>query len=195
MRTWATVLSFNAGKGLFFSLSRSVWMLSATEVQPSSLFLPLSLCPSYVLAWQCNCSVLHRFCGRYLWDPSVWERTSAWLPIYLSLISIMHTPAIPPTVSQSLSLCCHMQQNIALSFSSALLHFVFQTKGHFSVCHPDDDWQGIEAFVALIPLKSFLKMNPGCVENRPQLHLTPYCFVMEIKVFTSLWKRCHLRGR
>ncbi len=46
-------------------------------------------------------------------------------------------PSLP--LSPNLSLFCHTQQNITLSFSSSLLHFVFRTKGHFSVCHPDDD--------------------------------------------------------
>lgn len=120
---------------------------------------PLPRCPSCVLAWQYNRSALRRFCGRYLWDSSVWERNSAWLPIYLSLISIMHTPAIPPTVPQSLSLCCHTQQNITLSFSSALLHFVFSNKGTFLSLSPRWWLTGLFFFV-LIPLKSFGKWIP-----------------------------------
>lgn len=64
-------------------------------------------------------------------------------------------PSLP--LSPNLSFCCHMQQNITLSFSSALLHFVFQNKGTFSDCHPDDDWQETEVFVALIHLRLLWK--------------------------------------
>lgn len=131
----------------YYSLKEKVWRFRSLAQFQCSLLLSLSLRPSCVLAWQCNRSVLHRFCGRHLWDPSVWERTCAWLPIFLSLISIMHAPAIPPTASQSLSQLSH----------KALLHFVSHTKVHFSVCHQDNDWWGSEAFVFLIPPKSFWK--------------------------------------
>lgn len=121
---------------------------------------PLPLCPSCVLAWRYSCSALRRFCGRYLWDSSVWERNSAWLPIYLSLISIMHTPAIPPTVPQSLSLSAVTRSKISLfHLARPCFTLFFRTKAHFSVCHPDDDWQGL-VFFALIPLKSFGKWIP-----------------------------------
>lgn len=80
----------------------------------AAVILSLPLCPSCVLALQCNCSTRHSFCGSYLWDSSVWERTCAWLPIYLSLISIMHTLAIPPTASQSFSLFLLSHSKISL---------------------------------------------------------------------------------
>ncbi len=150
---YSTIIQCRERSGYFFSLSLGLTALCrwATAVLPPSpsLSLSLPLCPSYVLAWQCNCGVFLRFSGRYLWDPSVWERTDAWVHIYLSLISIMHTPAIPPAVSPSLSL------SLSLHFCFALPHFVSRTKEHFSVCHQDDDRQEIEAFVVLIPLKSF----------------------------------------
>ena len=69
-------------------------------------------------------------------------------------------PALPlsPNLSPSLSLSAATQsKNITLSYLSALLHFILQTKGQFSVCHPDGDWQGIEVFVALIPSKLLWK--------------------------------------
>lgn len=62
-------------------------------------------------------------------------------------------PSLPP--SPNLSLSAVTQQNITLSFSSALTHFVSRNKG--TVCHTDDDWQGIEAFVVLILLECFWK--------------------------------------
>ena len=100
--TTEDVLSFSAGKGLSFSSSRSVSnaLCHGGAAIPSLHVLHMSLRDSATAV------CFNVFRGRYLWDPSVWERTCAWLPIYLSLISIMHTPAVPPTVSQSLSLCC-----------------------------------------------------------------------------------------
>lgn len=134
--TWATtVLSFNAGKGL----SRSVWMLSATEVQPSSPSVSF-ICPCVTVQPQCA--------SPFLWEESLGFQhvgEDFCLAPHLSFAYLNHAhschPSHCPPISLSLSLCCQMQQNIVLSFSSTLLHFVFQTKAHFSVCHPDDDWQ------------------------------------------------------
>ena len=50
----------------------------------------------------------------------MWERTSASLSLYLSLISITHTPAIPPAVSQSLS---NLRLSYITLFNFSLLCF------------------------------------------------------------------------
>ena len=162
-RTWAPVVSF--------SLSLNALCHGGVAILSPSLFLCLPLCPSYVLAWQCNCSVLHRFSGRYLWDPSTWERTSAWLPTFPWLISIMHTPAIPSTVSPPLSLPLSIvKQNIFLSFSSALLHFCYTNKGTFLNLPP---WWWLTAnwgISCINSSKATLKIIPCCLINRLCLH-------------------------
>lgn len=153
-------------------------MSSATEVQPSSTSFT---CPCVTARPQCA--------SLFLWEASQgFQRVGDdfCLAPHLSVAYLNHAhsyhPSHCPPISLSLSpsaVTC--SKNATLSFSSAVLHFVFQTKAHFSVCHPDHDWQRAAAFVVLIPSQTFWKM-----------HLTPeQCSfvnvaVMQVNVGTLL---------
>lgn len=135
---------------LSYSLSRSV---SVTEVPSASL--------SYVLHMSLRDSATAvcftvsvggisgiPVCGRGLLpgSPSI-RRLSQ---------SCTLLPSLPPSPNLSFSAVTRSKISVFHLVVPCFTLF-FETKRHFSVCHPDDDWQGTESSVVLIPLKSFRK--------------------------------------
>lgn len=194
---WRLMVSFSAGKSIFFSFSLSLNALC--QVATAILWLP----PTSVSFIRPCVTVKLQRASPLLWEASLGSQCVGedfCLASHLSVAYLNHahschlpnptstsnpTPLPPPPNFSLFSFGCHTEQNITLSFSSAaLLHFVSRTKRHFSVCHPDEDWQGIEAFCCVNSSEIALKVIPPSLVNRPWLHLTPWqCFVMEIQGF------------
>ena len=120
--------------------------------------LPLSRSLSFI----CPCVTVQLQCASpFLWEVSLGSQCvgeDLRLAPHLSVAYLNHAHPCHPSHCCPISLSAVTCNKISL-FHLALPCFTlfFRTKGHFSDCHPDDDWQGTEVFVALIHLKFLWK--------------------------------------
>lgn len=133
---------------VIFKLSRPVWLLSATEVQSSSLSPSVSfICPCVTVQLQ--------HASQFLWELSLGFQCVGedfCLAPHLSVTYLNHAHSCCPShclpIFLSLSAVTHSKISLILLCLASLPPAC--TKGHFSVCHT----QGIKAFVSLILPKS-----------------------------------------
>lgn len=164
-RTSATALSFSAGKGLSFSLSLAVFEHSLPRRYAAILSL-------YVLHVSLHDSTTAAHFAVSVGGISERVGEEFCLAPHLSVAYLNHAHSCHPShCPPNLSLSAVTRSKISLfHLARPCFTLFFRTKAHFSVCHPDDDWQGV---FGLNSSKIFWKMNPDCAENRAQLHLTP----------------------
>lgn len=155
-------------RSVFLSLSLSLFLntLCHGGMQPSS--------PS--MSFMCPCMTVQlQRTSPFLWEVSLgFQRVGEefCLAPHLSVAYLNHAHSCHPShCPPNLSLSAVTRSKISLfHLARPCFTLFFRTKAHFSVCHPDDDWQGV---FGLNSSKIFWKMNPDCAENRAQLHLTP----------------------
>lgn len=132
---------------------------------------PRSVCPSYVLVWQCNCNASLILWGGFTGIP-VWGRGIR--PSSQSICRLSQSCTLLPSLplSPNHSLCCQMQQNITLSFSSAPASLCFFEQRHIS--------------------QSVLQMTDSEMRHLfPQFWNTGKCFTTDCSWIWHLKLRCN----
>lgn len=114
------------------------------------------------MSFICPCvTVQLRSASQFLWEVSLGSQCVGedfCLAPHLSIAYLNHAHSCHPSCRLPISLSAVTRSKISV-FHLVVPCFTlfFETKRHFSDCHPDDDWQGTESSVVLIPLKSFRK--------------------------------------
>lgn len=158
--------------------SHSVWMLSATEIQPSSPSVSF-ICPCVTAQLQCA--------SLFLWEVSLGFQhvgEDFCLAPHLSVAYLNHArschPSHCPPISFSLSAVkCSKYHSFILFYPASLC---FSNKGTFLSLSPRRWLAGNSGICCLNFSQIFQKMNTDCLESRPQPHLTPqHCVIKKIK--------------